>query len=115
MSKSGTFKINNLFHKTKSLDKVNKDGGKNTFIDATSYVDGEPSSPLRSSRGLVSPKDGTFPGDILPTSPPSEEKKKKKRFLSFKLKKKRSKDSGSIDDPLFCTGADELDSFSSNM
>lgn len=112
MSKSGTFKINNLFHRTKSLDKVNKDGGKHTCKDATSYVDGEPASPLPSSRGLVSPQDGTFPGDILP---PSEEKKKKKRFLSFKLKKKRSKDSGSIDDPLFCTGTDELDIFSSNM
>ncbi|XP_071222509.1 beta/gamma crystallin domain-containing protein 1-like [Salvelinus alpinus] len=116
MSKSGTLKIKNLFHITKSPDKGNKDGEKHTFKDATSYGDGEFASSgprIPSSPGLVSPVsplDGT-----LHRSPASEKKKKKKRFLSLQLKKKGSKEAGCIDDPLFYNGADELDSFSSNM
>lgn len=116
MSKSGTLKIKNLFHKTKSPDKENKEGEKHTCKDATSYGDGELASPgprLPSSPGLVSPVsplDGT-----LHRSPASEKKMKKKRFLSLQLKKKGSKEAGRIDNPLFYNGADEIDSFSSNM
>lgn len=109
MSKSSTLKIRSLFHKTKSLDKENKDVG-----ERNSFRDGEQASPiakpatLPSNSGLVC--DATLPGDIVPST---SKEKKKKMFLPFKLKKRKSKESAGGE--VFFNDTDELDSFNSQM
>ncbi|KAL0969292.1 hypothetical protein UPYG_G00225150 [Umbra pygmaea] len=111
MSKSATSKLKKLFHKTKSTDNE-----KNDILhgDAGPATQGASSERLQSGLGAVSPRDGTISGDILPTIQASDEKRRR-RFLSLMLKKKRRSTETSIDDPLFHNGADELESFSSNM
>ncbi|XP_067098867.1 beta/gamma crystallin domain-containing protein 1 isoform X1 [Osmerus mordax] len=112
MSKSNTSKIKNLFHKSKSLDKKNKDGEHSMYSE--SFRDGEPAKPIPrsstspSSPTFDSPRDATLSGNMVPTSP---RKKKAKRFLSFKLKKNKSNDSAG--DDLFFN--EELDSFKRQM
>lgn len=116
MSKSSTLKIKSLFRKTKSPDKENKEFAELNVKHSSNFRDGELGSPEDRSTTLpASPPgfrhgDTTSPGNILPTSP---KEKKVKRLLSFKLRKKKSKDTAGGD--LFLNDTDELDSINSQM
>ncbi|XP_054651377.1 mucin-17 isoform X2 [Dunckerocampus dactyliophorus] len=105
MSKSNTLKVKNLF-KIKSPDKEAKGLKRADSVkDGAATVKTSPVGP-----GAVCPGDSApLPGDGLLI--PKE--KKGRRMLSFKLKRKKSKQKeGRGGDELF---PDELDSFSSNV
>ncbi|KAK5885977.1 hypothetical protein CesoFtcFv8_017059 [Champsocephalus esox] len=106
MSKSSSLKVKNLF-KSKSPDKESKER-KRSDVAASSPRDR--SDTLPENLGPLSPGDSvTLPGDVLPISP---KEKKPRRLLSFKIKRKKSKQKEGGGGDVFFT--DELDSFQSN-
>ncbi|XP_069016557.1 microtubule-associated protein futsch [Embiotoca jacksoni] len=113
MSKSSTLRMKGLF-KSKSLEKENKD-----LKWSGSHGDAAASSPRRNSGspptspGSFRPGDNAaLPSDVLPVSP---KEKKGKRFLSFKLKRKKSKRNKEGGGEEFFPETDELDSFNSRL
>ncbi|XP_051942620.1 beta/gamma crystallin domain-containing protein 1 isoform X1 [Hippocampus zosterae] len=114
MSNSSTLKVKNLF-KVKSPDKEGKGAKQSDSVkDGTAAV----SSRDKSRTSPVSPAPGSpgdaaaLPGDGLLILP---KEKKARRTLSFRLKRKKSKqkdDREGGDDELF---PNELESFASNM
>ncbi|KAI3367981.1 hypothetical protein L3Q82_026805 [Scortum barcoo] len=107
MSKSSTLKVKNLF-KLKSPDKDGKEPKKSsTLRDGAFRSDAVPGSP-----GALSPGDSaTLAGDVFPISP---KEKKPRRFLSLRLKRKKSKRKEEGGD-LFFPDADDLDSYGSHL
>lgn len=114
MSKSSTLKVKNLF-KVKSPDKEGKGAKHSDSVkDGTATVssrDTSRTSPVSPAPG--SPGDAAaLPGDGLLILP---KEKKARRTLSFRLKRKKSKqkdDREGGDDELF---PNELESFGSHM
>ncbi|XP_057714820.1 uncharacterized protein crybg1a [Corythoichthys intestinalis] len=110
MSKSSTLKVKNLF-KVSSPKKESKQC--DSIKDGVATVSRDKSRTLAGVTGPVSPGDtAAIPGDGERISP---KEKKGKRLLSFKLKRKKSKqkeDKGGADDDLF---SNELDNISSRM
>ncbi|XP_033982158.1 microtubule-associated protein futsch isoform X1 [Trematomus bernacchii] len=110
MSKSSSLKVKNLF-KIKSPDKESKERKQSASLkDVAASSPRDRSDTLPSNLGPLSPGDSvTLPGDVLPISP---KEKKPKRLLSFKIKRKKSKQKEEAGGDVFFTG--ELDSFQSN-
>lgn len=112
MSKSSTLKVKSFF-KLKSPDKESKELKRSGSLkDGAATSPRDKSDALPASPGPLSPGDSAaLAGDGFPISP---KEKKGRRFLSLRLKRKKSKRKEGGGD-LFLSETDELDSFNSHL